>query len=346
MGLDNNLGEACATQPTGISDDVKKQGKMFNNSPPDEDLKPVGRHDKPSQLPRRPEQPSRSSLQWPSAQESQAAPELQTQQQKHASSEDSLPLPTYDETVTEFRKYLHEGHRPEDDFEPTPWIMYYTTVFSYFVLYIFGVMRDFLRGIGIEKVNSQIEKNRIGYPPLYRSFDAFYTRNIYRPIRDCWNLPLLSVPGAMITLRDRTSDNYNWTFRYLDTETTYINLGSYNYLGFAENRGDCANQVQQCLIENGYSLCSTRHELGTHELHVELENLLAEFLGVDAAIVVGMGFATNSTNIPILVGPGSLIVSDELNHASLCLGCKLSGATTRTFKHNDMNNLEKVGYKV
>lgn len=325
MGLDNHPGEACATQPNIASNDDDKQDGGIPNGNAEHDR---AADDAPLHRRRQPEQ------------EGSRVSRSSSDKQRDAT--DRSEVPTYNETVDEFRKYLHEGHRPEDDYEPTPWLMYYTTVFSYFVLYIFGVFRDFLRSVGLEKVTSQIEKNREGYPPLYKSFDAFYTRNIYRPIRDCWNLPLLSVPGAMITLRDRTSDNYNWTFRYLDTETTYINLGSYNYLGFAENKGDCADQVQQCLVESGYSLCSTRHELGTHELHVELENLLAEFLGVDAAIVVGMGFATNSTNIPTLVGPGCLIISDELNHASLCLGCKLSGATIRKFKHNDMGRLEKV----
>jgi len=58
-------------------------------------------------------------------------------------------------------------------------------------------------------------------------------------------------------------------------------------------------------------------------------------------VVFGMGFATNSTNIPTLVGKGCLILSDELNHASLVLGSRLSGAVIRTYKHNDMKDLEK-----
>lgn len=61
---------------------------------------------------------------------------------------------------------------------------------------------------------------------------------------------------------------------------------------------------------------------------------MARFLGVEACMTVGMGFATNSTNIPGLAQKGCLILSDELNHASLILGCRLSGATIRVFKHN------------
>ena len=54
----------------------------------------------------------------------------------------------------------------------------------------------------------------------------------------------------------------------------------------------------------------------------------------------GMGFATNSTNIPTLVGKGDLIVSDELNHSSLVLGARLSGAKIKVFKHNGKKILQ------
>ncbi|RCN43661.1 aminotransferase, class I/II [Ancylostoma caninum] len=55
-----------------------------------------------------------------------------------------------------------------------------------------------------------------------------------------------------------------------------------------------------------------------------------------------MGFATNSMNAPCLVDKHSLIISDQYNHASLILGCRLSGASTKVFKHNDMQSLEKI----
>ena len=77
---------------------------------------------------------------------------------------------------------------------------------------------------------------------------------------------------------------------------------------------------------------------GTLEnLHDELEHLVARFIGKPAAMAFGMGFATNSTNIPTLVGKGDLIVSDELNHTSLVLGARLSGAKIKVFKHNGKN---------
>lgn len=77
-------------------------------------------------------------------------------------------------------------------------------------------------------------------------------------------------------------------------------------------------------------------------MHLELEQLTARFLGVEDAIVFGMGFATNSLNIPTLITPGCLVVSDEKNHASIILGLRLSGAVTKVFNHNSINDLERV----
>ena len=74
----------------------------------------------------------------------------------------------------------------------------------------------------------------------------------------------------------------------------------------------------------------------------DLEKLVAEFLGVEDAICFSMGFATNSMNAPCLVDKHSLIISDQYNHASLILGCRLSGAGIKVFKHNDMKSLERI----
>lgn len=119
-------------------------------------------------------------------------------------------------------------------------------------------------------------------------------------------------------------------------------MGSYNYLGFAENNGKCAQDSIEAIKKYSAANSATRQELGTLKIHNELEEQLAEFLGTESSIVFGMGFATNSTNIPNLVKKGSLIISDELNHASLVLGARLSGASIKIFKHNDVENLEQV----
>lgn len=51
-----------------------------------------------------------------------------------------------------------------------------------------------------------------GYAPLYDPFESFYSRYVYRRIRDCWNRPICSVPGAEVTLKDRVTKDYGWTF--------------------------------------------------------------------------------------------------------------------------------------
>lgn len=71
-----------------------------------------------------------------------------------------------------------------------------------------------------------------------------------------------------------------------------------------------------------------------HQLQVDLEKTVAEFVGKPEAVCFGMGFATNSTCIPSIIGPGCCLISDELNHASLVLGMRLSGAKVYVFKHN------------
>lgn len=119
-------------------------------------------------------------------------------------------------------------------------------------------------------------------------------------------------------------------------------MGSYNYLGFASNSGPCADTSIESIHEYGLATCSTRTELGSMPFHTELEKLTARYLGVEDAITFGMGFGTNSLNIPALLSPGCLVVSDEKNHASIILGLRLSGATIKVFHHNDMHDLERV----
>lgn len=73
----------------------------------------------------------------------------------------------------------------------------------------------------------------------------------------------------------------------------------------------------------------------------ELEDKVSEFLGKEDAVVFGMGFATNSTVLPSLVGQGCLVLSDALNHTSIVTGLRSSGATVRVFRHNDLDHLER-----
>ncbi|XP_061084069.1 serine palmitoyltransferase 3 [Conger conger] len=234
--------------------------------------------------------------------------------------------------------------RDRESFEQAPLHVAVFTYLGFGIVTLFGYLRDFLRAIGLEKCHvAQEREEQKDFVPLYQDFENFYTRNLYMRVRDNWNRPLCSLPGPMFDLMERVSDDYNWTFRLTGrTIKDVINMGSYNYLGFAENNASFLKTVADTTEEYGAGVCSTRQEMGNLSLHTELEDLVAQFLGAESAMTFGMGFATNSMNIPALVGKGCLILSDELNHTSLILGARLSGATIRVFKHNNMQSLERM----
>ncbi|XP_015436390.1 PREDICTED: serine palmitoyltransferase 2 [Dufourea novaeangliae] len=225
--------------------------------------------------------------------------------------------------------------RSKESFERVPFITAALTHLGFYILMFLGFINQLFFTPKVAK-----EYNREGYAPLYEHFERFYLRYVYRRVRDCWNRPICSVPGATVTLKDRVTRDYGWSFQFTGTTTECINLGSYNYLGFAEATGKCADQSINTLKEFGCASCTTRLELGNMPIHEELEKLTARFLGVEDAIVFGMGFATNALNLPSLLSKGSLVLSDEKNHASLILGLRLSGATVRVFKHNNVEHLE------
>ncbi|XP_067947887.1 serine palmitoyltransferase 2-like isoform X2 [Watersipora subatra] len=231
----------------------------------------------------------------------------------------------------------------QEAFEETPLLIAIVTYIGYGLLVLFGYLRELRTYYGLEKAHQSNESSRNeSFVPLYQSFESFYTRNMYRRIRDCWNRPICSVPGATLTLVDRRSDDFGWTFENTGTTTEALNLGSYNYLGFAENHGPCATAAQNAIRESGIGVASTRLEAGSSKLQSDCEELLAEFLKVESTITFGMGFATNALNMPLLGGKGTLLISDALNHASLVLGARLASATIKVFKHNNMEDLEKI----
>lgn len=228
-----------------------------------------------------------------------------------------------------------------ESFEETPLLIAILTYLCYGMLVLVGHVRDFLRNAGIECEKSCTEPKVPGFVPLYQSWESFYTRHVYRRIRDCFNRPISGVAGPIVDVLQRSSQDHWWTCELNGKIKKVINLGSYNYLGFSDSKGPCATAVDKATHKYGLGPCSSRQELGYMDIHKKLDNLVAEYLGVEAAITIPMGFATNSMNMPSLVGKGCLILSDELNHASLVLGSRLSGASIKTFKHNNMEDLEE-----
>ncbi|QUL99023.1 MAG: glycine C-acetyltransferase [Candidatus Fermentithermobacillus carboniphilus] len=119
-----------------------------------------------------------------------------------------------------------------------------------------------------------------------------------------------------------------------------LNLCSNNYLGFANNPR--LKEAAKAAIDRfGVGPGAVRTIAGTQTIHLELEKKLAEFKHAQACIVLQAGFTANLAVIPTITGEGDLIFSDELNHASIIDGCRLSKARVIRYAHNDVEDLRK-----
>jgi 8-amino-7-oxononanoate synthase len=115
-------------------------------------------------------------------------------------------------------------------------------------------------------------------------------------------------------------------------------LASYEYLGLLGH--EKLNQAARNAIgEYGTGHHGSRLLTGTTTLHRTLESRLADVMDADDAIVFSSGYVANLATISALVGPGDLVVGDNLNHASIADGCQMSGADFREYQHNDMDDL-------
>lgn len=179
--------------------------------------------------------------------------------------------------------------------------------------------------------------------PQLKSWESFYTRRLYHRIQDCWNRPISSAPGAHIEVMERVSHDGNCTLSVTGKTTSCLNLASYNYLGFADDwLNTCGKNVLQTLHEWPVAVCASRGDLGSCSVHTELEHVVADFIGMEDAVVFTMGYGTNATTLPVLAGPGCLIISDSLNHTSLVNGSRATSAMIRVFPHNEPDKLEAV----
>jgi len=119
-----------------------------------------------------------------------------------------------------------------------------------------------------------------------------------------------------------------------------IMLGSNNYLGLS-NHPRVIEMAASALREYGTGACSSRVLTGTSSLHTRLEKKLAEFKGTEDSIVFSTGFMTMMGTVSALTGEGDVILSDQLNHASIVEGCRLSKAEKKIYQHSDMVSLRR-----
>jgi len=147
----------------------------------------------------------------------------------------------------------------------------------------------------------------------------------------------LEQEGLLINLRTIESPQGAWI---TVDGSRVLNLCSNNYLGMA-NHPQLKEAASRAIDQYGVGPAAVRTIAGTMVLHTELEQKLARYKRVEAAISFQSGFNSNLATIPTLVGKDDLIFSDELNHASIIDGCRLSGAPIIRFEHCNPSSLEQ-----
>lgn len=159
--------------------------------------------------------------------------------------------------------------------------------------------------------------------PLQHYFDMIEdmkAKGLYTPVR-----VLESSQGSWITIDGKR----------------LLNFCSNNYLGFAQNKR-IVKAVIAAVRQYGVGAGAVRPISGNLTLHMQAEKALAEFKGAEAAFLLSGGFIANIVAIATIVGKEDIVISDELNHASIIDAIKLSQVKNKfIYKHNDMGELEK-----
>jgi glycine C-acetyltransferase len=171
------------------------------------------------------------------------------------------------------------------------------------------------------------------------------------PAKTQWiadELEALRQSGLFTHIRTLTSPQGAWLI--VDGQQV-LNFCSNNYLGLASHP-HLIEAAKDAIDRYGIGPAAVRTIAGTMGLHLELERRLAAFKGVEAAITFQSGFAANLGTLPALVGKEDVIFSDELNHASIIDGSRLSGAAIVRYAHRDPTDLgkqietsKKAGYR-
>lgn len=259
---------------------------------------------------------------------------------------------SYELNETEFGKLTSDKYKyvqytepgievpsPEEDL-PSQYT-FITTYLNYLVLIIIGHIRDFFA----KKLNnpkSRHLKEHNGYAPLTSDFDSFYTRRLKNRLDDCFNRPTTGVPGRFVTYLERVTNDFYYTYHSTGKKIDCLNLSSYNYLGFAQSVGQCTDAAEEAIRHYGVIAGGPRNSGGSSDAHIVSEKVVADFVGKEDAVIYSQGYGTNAVIFSSLVDKNCLVISDELNHASIRFGVRMSGAVIKIFKHNDMANLEKV----
>ena len=124
-------------------------------------------------------------------------------------------------------------------------------------------------------------------------------------------------------------------------QKSVVNLSSNNYLGLTTHP-KLREKALQAIAQYGVGTGSVRTIAGTMDIHMELERRLAEFKKVEKVVVFQSGFAANAGTVSAILTKEDVVISDELNHASIIDGCRLSRATIKVFPHKDVEAARRI----
>ena len=174
----------------------------------------------------------------------------------------------------------------------------------------------------------------------------FYLQHVFKPGEDVCCRPVCGPVTNRLEVCLRVRPGRSLPLRQTGETVPCVNLASYNYLGFGGGDPVCVNACIRAVERWGLSLGAPRSErAGNCSIVEELEKTVACFVGKPDAVVLAMGYATNSTIIHAVLDSSSmkvLAISDELNHRSIIEGVRLSNAKTMVFRHNDIKDLERI----
>src|SRR6266487_6019200 len=151
-------------------------------------------------------------------------------------------------------------------------------------------------------------------------------------------------------LNDLKTKGTHFQLRVLDDEQApvctfdgkrVINLASNNYLGLTTHP-KLREAALEATRKYGVGSGAVRTISGTMSIHMALEERIARFKNVEASVVFQSGFAANAGTVSAILGPDDHIISDELNHASIIDGCRLSKAKIHVFPHKDVTAAERI----
>ena len=122
---------------------------------------------------------------------------------------------------------------------------------------------------------------------------------------------------------------------------TFLNFSSNDYLNLSQHP-DIIKAAMAGLKKYGFGSGASRLLSGTYDSHRQLERNIASFKKTESALVFNTGYAANTGIIDALAGKDSVVFSDELNHASIIDGARLSGADVKIYRHRDVNHLQSL----